>query len=290
MGRSRPDVADAPQSDDYVLHTVTSGDGPPMVLIHGVAGSHMVWDRLAPLLEGHFTLVRIDLLGYGHSPKPHVAHTPERHVAAIRRTLVQHGVEAPVALVGLSMGSNLMLEYAARWPDEVSAMIGIGFPFYPTEAEARRGLRHNPWTRLALQFPRLAGILVPPIWRIARMTPDVFSRGATIYTGAMAKDALRARYQSFRSSLLNCMVHYRLQEPLKMSGRVRRLFVHGSDDQWASAEAVRAALDPYPLSDLRIIAGAPHNLVVAESARTADLILQHLGLRPVEPPSSIEGA
>ena len=54
--------------------------------------------------------------------------------------------------------------------------------------------------------------------------------------------------------------------------------------------AVRAALDPYPLSDLRIIAGAPHNLAVAESARTADLILQHLGLRPVEPPSSIEGA
>jgi pimeloyl-ACP methyl ester carboxylesterase len=290
MGRIRPDAADAPESDDCVLHSVTSGSGPPMVLIHGVAGSLMVWDRLAPLLESHFTLVRMDLLGYGHSPKPRGAHTPLRHVTAIRRTLVQHGVDAPVALVGLSMGSNLMLEYAVRWPDEVAAMIGIGFPFYPTESAARIGLRHNLWTRLALQFPVLAGILVPATWRIARMTPDVFSRGATIYTGAMAKDALRARYQSFRSSLLNCMVHYRLQEPLKASAGVRRLFVHGSDDQWASAEAVRAALDPYPLSDLRIIAGAPHNLAVAEPARTAGLILEHLGLRPVEPTSSIEGA
>jgi pimeloyl-ACP methyl ester carboxylesterase len=188
------------------------------------------------------------------------------------------------------MGSNLMLEYAMRWPDEVAAMIGIGFPFYPTEVAARIGLRHNVWTRLALQFPMLAGVLVPVAWRVARMTPGVFSRGATIYTGAMAKDALRARYRSFRSSLLHCMVHYRLQEPLKASGGVRRLFVHGSDDQWASAEAVRAALDPYPRSDLRIIDGAPHNLAVAEPARTADLILEHLGLRPVEPTSPIEGA
>jgi pimeloyl-ACP methyl ester carboxylesterase len=261
-----------------------------MVLIHGVAGSQMVWDRLVPLLEDHFTLVRVDLLGYGHSPKPRVVHTPLRHVAAIRRTLVQHGVDAPVALVGLSMGSNLMLEYAMRWPDEVSAMIGIGFPFYPTEAAARIGLRHNLWTRLALQFPTLAGLLVPATWQIARLTPGVFSRRATIYTGEMAKDALRARYRSFRSSLLNCMVHYRLQEPLRASGGARRLFVHGSDDQWASAEVVRAALDPYSLSDLRIIDGAPHNLAVAEPERTAGLILDHMGLHPAGPTSSIEGA
>jgi pimeloyl-ACP methyl ester carboxylesterase len=290
MGRLRSDDADDPESDDYLLHTVTSGKGPPMVLIHGVAGSHMVWDRMAPYLEGNFTLVRMDLLGYGHSPKPRVVHSPQRHVTAIRRTLAHHKVGPRVALVGLSMGSNLMLEYAVRWPNEVEAMIGIGFPFYPTEAAARIGLRHNLWTRLALQFPLLAGFVVPATWRVARLTPGVFSRAATIYTGAMAKDALRARYQSFRSSLLNCMVHYRQQEPLRASGGVRRLFVHGGEDKWAGAETVGAALDPYPLTDLRIIDGAPHNLAVAEPARTAQLILEHMGLQPPDPVSAIEGA
>jgi pimeloyl-ACP methyl ester carboxylesterase len=250
----------------------------------------MVWDRLAPYLEAHFTLIRMDLLGYGHSPKPPLVHTPQRHVTAIRRTLVHHGVDAPLALVGLSMGSNLMLEYALRWPSEVDAMIGIGFPFYPDEAAARIGLRHNLWTRLALQFPAIAGFVVPAAWRVARLTPGVLSRGAKIYTGAMAKDALLARYQSFRSSLLNCMVYYRLQEPLRASGGVRRLFVHGSDDQWAGVETVRAAVGTYPLTDFRMIDGAPHNLAVAEPARTATLILAHLGLPAVEPASSIEGA
>jgi pimeloyl-ACP methyl ester carboxylesterase len=279
MGRFHPwDAPDPPpDSDPYLLHSVTSGSGPPMVLIHGVAGSHMVWDRLAPLLDPHFTVIRMDLLGYGHSPKPRVLHTPLRHVTAIRRTLAHGGVVAPVALVGLSMGSNLMLEYALRWPDEVQEMIGIGFPFYPSEAAARVGLRHNLWTRLALQFPILASVTVPMVWRAGRLAPGVLSRNATIYTGDMAKDALRARYQSFRSSLLNCMVRYRLQEPLRASGGVRRLFIHGGDDQWAPPDVVREALRPFALSDLEVIAHAPHNLAVAEPARTAELIRNHVG-------------
>jgi pimeloyl-ACP methyl ester carboxylesterase len=289
MGRFHPWAAPDPQpdSDPYLLHSVSSGNGPPMVLI---PGSLMVWDRIAPLLESHFTVIRMDLLGYGHSPKPRVQHTPLRHVTAIRRTLAHGGVTGPVAVVGLSMGSNLMLEYALRWPDEVQAMIGIGFPFYPSEESARVGLRHNLWTRLALQFPVLASVVVPLVWWAGRLAPGVLSRNATIYTGDMAKDALRARYQSFRSSLLHCMVHYRLQEPLRASGSARRLFIHGGDDQWASADVVRQALGPYERTELRIIEGAPHNLAVAEPDRTAALILQHVDRSSLEPPSSLEGA
>jgi pimeloyl-ACP methyl ester carboxylesterase len=259
-----------------VLHTVTTGHGPPLVLIHGVAGSNMVWDRIAPLLEPHFTVIRVDLLGYGHSPKPPVAYTPLRHVTALRRTLSRGGVQAPYDLVGLSMGANLMLEYARRWPADVHEMVGIGFPYYPSEETARIGLRHNLWTRVALEHPILAGLVVPPLWRAARLVPGLFSRNATNYTGAMAEDALRARYRSFRSTLLSCMVRYRLEDPLRASGEMRRLFIHGADDQWATAESVRLALAPYPHSSFRVVEHGPHNLAVAEPERTAALILDHL--------------
>jgi pimeloyl-ACP methyl ester carboxylesterase len=273
-----PDRNTEPEFDPYVLHAVTSGNGPPAVLIHGVAGSNMVWGSMVPLLEPHFSVIRVDLLGYGHSPKPAVAHTCYRHVAAIRRTLAQRGFAPPYVLIGLSMGSNLMLEYALRWPDEVRDMVGIGFPYYPSEAAARVGLRNNPWTNIALRHPVLAGVLVPSLWGMGRLAPGVLSRSASIYTGPMAKDALRARYKSFRSSLLNCMVHYRLDEPLKASGQARRLFIHGGADQWAPPEAVREAIGPFPLSALRVIDDAPHNLAVAEPGRTAKLILDHVGM------------
>jgi pimeloyl-ACP methyl ester carboxylesterase len=267
-------------SDPYVLHTVVSGSGPPLVLIHGVAGSHMVWDRLVPLLEAHSTVVRVDLLGYGHSPKPHVAYSPHRHVAAIRRTLAERGLVGPFDVVGLSMGANLVLEYARRWPEEVHGLIGIGFPYYSSEASARFGLRHNVWTRLALQYPVPSRVVIPLVWSMARLTPGLFSRNSNIYTGAMAKDALRASYRAFESSLLHCMVHNRLDEPLAASGTRRRLFVHGGDDQWATADDVRAALAPYPDSELHVVDGAPHNLAVAEPDRTADLILTYLQRAP----------
>jgi pimeloyl-ACP methyl ester carboxylesterase len=263
-------------SEEFLLHAVSSGHGAPIVLIHGVAGSHMVWDRMVPFLEPHCTVIRVDLLGYGHSIKPRVPYTPLRHVTAIRSTLAHHGVDRPVALVGLSMGSNLMLEFALRWPQEVSAVVGIGFPYYPSEATARLGLQHNLWTRLALEHRVIAGAAVPALWGAGRLTPGVVFRNSTIYTGAMAKDALRARYGSFRSSLLNCMVHYRLDEPLRASGGVRRLFIHGGDDQWAGPEAVREAIRPFPLSEIEVIEGAPHNLAVAEPERTAALILGHV--------------
>jgi pimeloyl-ACP methyl ester carboxylesterase len=263
--------------DPEVLSSTTSGDGNPLVLIHGVAGSKMVWDRLAPLLEPAFTVIRTDLLGYGHSPKPGGAYRPERHVAAIRHTLIDCQVSPPYTLVGLSMGTNLALAYAERWPDEVDGLIGIGFPYYRSEDDARVGLRNNPWTRMALEHPMLAPVVVPLLWRLGRWAPDRVAARSTIYTGAMAKDALRARYLAFRSSLVHCMVEYRLEGPLAASGDQRRLFVHGRSDQWATAEAVQRAVEPFENSAVRAIDG-PHNLAVSEPDQVADLIFEHLGV------------
>jgi pimeloyl-ACP methyl ester carboxylesterase len=276
MAGGRRSVALDAASDPFVLHAVTSGRGPLAVLIHGVAGSSRIWDPMVSLLETHFSVIRVDLLGYGHSPKPTVRHTPYRHVAAIRRTLRQRGVPPPYVLIGLSMGTNLMLEFARCWPEEVRDMVGIGFPFYPSETAARDGLRANPWTNIALRHPVLGGLSVPLLWKIGELVPGAVSRTSSIYTPVMAKDTLRARYRSFRSSLLHCMVQYRLEHPLRASGHVRRLFIHGGADQWAPAEAVSSALAPFPLSTLRVIEDAPHNLVVAEPERTAALILDHV--------------
>jgi pimeloyl-ACP methyl ester carboxylesterase len=239
----------------------------------------MVWDAISPALEPHFTLTSVDLLGYGHSPKPRTEYTPALHVETVRRTLRRAGIDPPYTLVGLSMGASLVLEFARRWPNEVSGLIGIGFPYYPSEEVARAALEYNPWIRLTLRHPMAAAVATPVIWRLGRHTVGLFPNRSLLYSPPVAADALRARYFAFRSSLFNCMVRYRQDDALEASGEMRRLFIHGDDDQWAAPGMIEKPLAKYANTTIRVIEG-PHNLVVAQAERTAALIIEHLGTGP----------
>jgi haloacetate dehalogenase len=46
------------------------GEGPPLLLMHGNPFTHLSWNRVAPELARHFTVVTADLRGYGDSSKP----------------------------------------------------------------------------------------------------------------------------------------------------------------------------------------------------------------------------
>ena len=50
--------------------TVYGGEGPPLLLIHGNPFTHLSWHKFAPRLANEFTVVTIDLRGYGDSSKP----------------------------------------------------------------------------------------------------------------------------------------------------------------------------------------------------------------------------
>jgi pimeloyl-ACP methyl ester carboxylesterase len=245
------------------------------VLVHGVAGSHRIWDLLVPYLEPHYSVVRFDLMGYGSSPMMATACTPDAHVEAIRDSLGHARISPPHALIGLSMGANLVLTYAARWPDEIRDLVGIGLPYYASEEEARIGLHHNLWTRLTLEHPRIAAATLPACWWVLRHSGLTrWHRG--MYTSAMAHDALRVDYSAFRSSVLSCMLRFPSGTSLTKSATMRRLFIHGSEDQWSSADAVRPSLESFPATRFDVIEGAPHNVVVAFPAETAQILLDYL--------------
>jgi haloacetate dehalogenase len=50
--------------------TVTAGNGPPLLLMHGNPFNHLSWQKIAPRLATEFTVVATDLRGYGESEKP----------------------------------------------------------------------------------------------------------------------------------------------------------------------------------------------------------------------------
>ena len=53
-----------------VISVVHGGQGSPVLLLHGIPETHVLWRKVAPVLAPNFTLVIADLRGYGDSSKP----------------------------------------------------------------------------------------------------------------------------------------------------------------------------------------------------------------------------
>ena len=90
-----------------------AGSGPPVVLLHGFAGSaYNCWRSTVPALAATHTVYGIDLLGLGASAQPVVEYSidlwREQCAAFVRERL---GGEAPV-IIGHSFGSLIALELA----------------------------------------------------------------------------------------------------------------------------------------------------------------------------------
>jgi pimeloyl-ACP methyl ester carboxylesterase len=110
------------------------GEGPVVILVHGIASSSETFKNLLPLLTDHHRCISIDLLGFGESPAG-TDYTVEEHVEAIRETIRSLRLRAPFTLVGHSLGSLLSSRYAARYPQQVSHLVMVSPPIYPSLSE-----------------------------------------------------------------------------------------------------------------------------------------------------------
>ncbi len=113
----------------------TGGDGPPLVLSHGLTDNGLCWSRLASALEDRFDIVMLDARGHGASSRLAAAepHDPARDLAEAIQAL---GLTSPV-VVGHSVGARATAAYANAHPGRVAKVILEDPPFLPpTDAAA----------------------------------------------------------------------------------------------------------------------------------------------------------
>jgi pimeloyl-ACP methyl ester carboxylesterase len=107
--------------DGPVHYLDYGGDGPPLVCVHGLAGSALNWMAVAPALAERHRVLAIDLRGFGRTPLG-----PGTRLRDNRRLLDRFAREvaaAPAILVGSSMGGLLSVLQAAASPETVSGLV-----------------------------------------------------------------------------------------------------------------------------------------------------------------------
>lgn len=110
--------------DGVRIRAAVSGDGPPVLLLHGYPQSHVMWHRVAPGLAERHTVVVADLRGYGDSsrPAPRSDHGPasKRAMAADQVGLMRRLGFERFALVGHDRGARVAHRLCLDHPDVVT--------------------------------------------------------------------------------------------------------------------------------------------------------------------------
>jgi pimeloyl-ACP methyl ester carboxylesterase len=103
------------------LHYVTSGDGPPVMLLHGWPETWYEWRHVIDLLAGEYQVVAPDLRGFGYSGKPASGYDAAT-IAADLAALGDHLGLRDVTVLGHDWGAVFAYVYAAKTPGQVRAL------------------------------------------------------------------------------------------------------------------------------------------------------------------------
>jgi pimeloyl-ACP methyl ester carboxylesterase len=98
------------------------GEGPALLLIHGMAGSIATWERVIPGLAKEFTVIAPDLLGHGESEKAVGDLSLGGFASTLRDLLIALGHEH-ATVVGQSLGGGVAMQLAYQYPERCERLV-----------------------------------------------------------------------------------------------------------------------------------------------------------------------
>ena len=258
-----------------------AGDGPPVVLIHGMVNSSRHWEEVALRLADRYTVVAPDLLGHGDSAAVRGDYSLGAHACSIRDLLTTIGIER-ATVVGHSLGGGIAMQFFYQFPQRVErlALISSG------------GLGHEV-------SPMLRGAALPGaatgIWLVANRRvraalenagERMRARGSRkgVYLQAVARAmrplqdaaARRAFVQTLRSVIDVRGQHVSAIDRLYLLGELPTLIVWGGRDNTIPMEHGLAAHELIPNSRFVTLPKAAHFPNIEDPQGLADALLDWL--------------
>lgn len=129
---------------------LTGGEGPPLLLVHGIGNSSSTWDGVLERLAaaGH-TVIAPDLLGHGSSDKPRGDYSIAGYANGMRDLLSVLDLEQ-ATVVGHSLGGGIALQFAYQFPERCQRLVLVGSGGLGPELSATLRLATLPGSELVL--------------------------------------------------------------------------------------------------------------------------------------------
>ncbi|MGM9319605.1 alpha/beta fold hydrolase [Deinococcus aquaticus] len=239
------------QQDGRSLHVTASGEGPPVVLIHGLSGSRGWWRYNIPALRGKSRVYSLELSGYGHARRQRSLSV--RDMAALVAAWMDAENLRDVTLVGHSMGGHISMHVAALAPDRVRNLVLV----------CASGLLRSQAYRTALHLPRAALI------------------GRKRFLTRVLTDAVRAGPLNLWRNAVD-LLNDSVQDSLPLI-RARTLIIWGERDVLVPLTLGQLLREALPGSRLEVIERAGHIVMVDAPQRFNRLLLDFMAETALTP-------
>jgi pimeloyl-ACP methyl ester carboxylesterase len=265
---------DAP---DAAIYYEVTGDGPPLVLLHGYALNHVMWNLQKPVFAKTHKVIAVDLRGFGDSScgQRWSGSVMAEDVAGLIKSLNL----ANVTIVGLSMSGPVAVRLALEMPEIVTRLI-LASSILPSAGRPKARSESEIQQR-ELDLLKLRG---PKAWAEAMglcdgpLVGNMFKRNPDIVP---LWEKMLSRH---RADFLLCMLESRLNTESPVNWRARlpeiaqpTLVVTGAQDA-RFIDAARHLAEAIPNARLEIISGAGHMVNLEEVEKFNGIVMDFLSV------------
>jgi pimeloyl-ACP methyl ester carboxylesterase len=161
------------------IHYESSGNGEPLLLLHGFTGAGTNWRLIFDTPPSGYRLIAPDLRGHGYSTNPSQKFTHRQVAEDIYELLDKLGIQKFKA-IGLSAGGNALLHMATQQPDRIEAMILVSaVPYFPEKARifmrqmSAEGRSEEEWEQMR-DWHKRGDDQIKALWKQGRAFADSY--------------------------------------------------------------------------------------------------------------------
>lgn len=257
--------------DGVGIHYLEAGEGPALVLIHGLGASTFTFRRILPDLARRFRVVALDLKGFGFSERPDGDYALSTQAELVRQVMDQLDIDR-ASVLGHSMGGAVAMRLALACPERVERLI-----LASSASDVELGRR----TWGAAIIGRMLPIAAPFTLHNRRFRE--FSLKSGYYDpGRCTEDVIEGymlpgMVRGYLRALGNTMAHWRHDPPLHPEEITQpTLVLWGAEDRWLPPSRGERLHRLIPGSRLALVEGGGHLFLEEQPQAALRLIEEFL--------------